>query len=79
MAVAEMTRSRYGSDFPLDNLTYDLVTILYQKSKGLEAYQQYLQDAQGDQEAENLLHEIEKQDRDCIKKLEKQLAGRLGR
>ncbi len=37
-------------NFPLDNLTFDLITIIYEKSKGLEAYERYVRDAQGDQQ-----------------------------
>ena len=39
-------QGRSGS-FPLDNLTYDLVTVLYEKSKALEAYDKFLALEQG--------------------------------
>jgi len=33
--------SRSG-DFPLDNNTYNVITVIHEKSKGLEAFDQYL-------------------------------------
>src|SRR3954469_11992924 len=38
-------RGQGGGHFPMDNLTYDVVTILHEKSKGLEAFDRYTQDA----------------------------------
>jgi hypothetical protein len=31
----------------VDNVLYDVITVLHEKSKGLEAYQQYEEDFQG--------------------------------
>jgi hypothetical protein len=68
---------------PLDNLTYDLVTVLHEKCKGLEAYDKYLSDAQSNSEARQLLEKIRQADtqhvqqlRDCLSKV---LAGGNGR
>ena len=63
--------------FPLDNLTYDLVTLLYEKSKGLEAYDKYQRDAQGNQEVANLLRQFRQQDEQCIQQLQQHLAQLL--
>jgi len=61
--------------FPLDNLSYDLITIIHEKSKALEAYDKYLRDAQGDQEIASLLNQIRDNDRQHIE----QLTQHLGR
>jgi hypothetical protein len=63
----------------IDNLTYDLVTVLHEKAKGLEAYDRYLADAQSNNEVRQLLEQIRQSDlkqveqlRGCLSKL---LAG----
>ncbi len=61
-----------GGRFPMDNLTYNVVTILHEKSKGLEAFDRYLQDARGD-EVEDLLMEIREQDERAIEELQDHL------
>jgi hypothetical protein len=63
-----------GGNFPLDNLTYDLVTILYEKSKGLEAYDKYQRDAQGNQEVIRLLQQMRQQDEQFIQQIQKHLS-----
>lgn len=65
-------RGSSGS-FPLDNLTYDLITIIYEKSKGLEAYDQYMQDAQGNQNVSSLLQQMRQQDQQNIQQLQQHL------
>jgi hypothetical protein len=67
-----------GGGFPLDNLTYDLVTILYEKSKGLEAYDKYMKDAQGNQQVSQLLQQMRQQDQQHVQQLQQQLAQLLG-
>lgn len=67
-----------SGNFPLDNLTYDLITILYEKSKGLEAYDKYQRDAQGNQEIGNLLQQIRRQDEQHIQQLQQHLGQLLG-
>ncbi|HWR16916.1 MAG TPA: hypothetical protein VN577_18960 [Terriglobales bacterium] len=63
-------------NFPLDDLSYDLITIIHEKSKGLEAYDQYLQDAQGDNELRQVFQQIRDQDAKAIEKLRQHL-GRV--
>jgi hypothetical protein len=70
-----MSQGQSGN-FPLDNLSYDLVTILYEKSKGLEAYDKYMQDAKGNQEVSQLLQQIRQQDEQHVQQL-KQHLGQL--
>jgi hypothetical protein len=55
--------------FPLDNLTYDLITILHEKSKGLEAFEQYLEDARDDHDLRLTLEDIREQDERAITEL----------
>lgn len=64
--------SRSSGNFPMDNLTYNVVTILHEKSKGLEAFDRYLQDARGD-DVEDLLMEIREQDERVIEELQDHL------
>ena len=75
--------SQGRGSFPMDDLTYNVVTILHEKSKGLEAFDRYLEDARGD-EVEDLLEEIREQDERAIEELQDHLhrllnAGRRGR
>jgi ferritin-like metal-binding protein YciE len=58
----------------LDNLTYDIITVIHEKSKGLEAYDRYLQDAQRDQEARQCLEEIRRSDEQHIQRLQQVLS-----
>lgn len=66
-----------GGNKPLDDLTYDLVTIIYEKSKGLEAYDKYLQDAQGDEDVASLLEELRSQDSQAVSRLKNELQRTL--
>ncbi|HZU81745.1 MAG TPA: hypothetical protein VE987_02460 [Polyangiaceae bacterium] len=63
---------------PLDNLTYDIVTILHEKSKALEAYDQYLADAQADASVAALLDSIRRHEEDDVDKLRFELGRLLG-
>lgn len=76
-ATAQSGMSQQGS-FPLDNLTYDLVTVLYEKSKGLEAYDKYIRDAQSNQQARELFERMRQQDEQCVQQLQQQLGIRAG-
>lgn len=60
-------------NFPLDNLTFDLITIIYEKSKGLEAYERYLRDAQEDQQVRQALEQIRNEDQQHVKQLQQHL------
>ena len=66
-----------GQNFPLDNLTYDLVTILYEKTKGLEAMDKYMRDAQGHQEIGQLIQRIRQQDEQIVQQLQQHLSQLL--
>ena len=77
MATSQQNNSQRSGVFPLDDLTYDLVTVLYEKSKALEAYDKYQRDAQGDQEISQLFQQIRQQDEQHIQQLREHLGRRL--
>lgn len=66
-----------SSGYPLDNLTFDMVTALYQKSKALEAFDKYQQDAQGDEQASSLFEQMRQADEQFVQQLREQLAQRF--
>jgi hypothetical protein len=53
----------------IDNVTYDVITVLHHKSQGLEAYDRYLQDAQDHDQVRDLLEEIRQQDEEAVQNL----------
>jgi hypothetical protein len=63
--------------FPIDNLTYDLITVIHEKSQGLEAFDRYLKDAGEDEDCRQLFEEIRQQDEDAVKELTDALRERL--
>jgi ferritin-like metal-binding protein YciE len=67
-----------SGNFPLDNLTFDLVTLTYEKSKGLEAYNKYAQDAQGNQQVADLIERMRQQDHQHVQELRQVLGQMLG-
>ena len=66
-------------DYPLDNLVYDVITAMQNKSQALETYDRYILDAKGkgNQAAANLFEQMKQDDTDCIVKLKEQLAQLL--
>jgi hypothetical protein len=60
---------RAPGPFPLDNLTYDLITVLHEKSKGLEAFEKYLEHARDDYDLRLTLEDIREQDERAIAEL----------
>jgi hypothetical protein len=66
-----------GGRFPLDNLTYDIITVLHEKSKGLEAFDKYERDAHGNQQVAQLLQQIRQQDEQWVQQLQQQLGQLL--
>lgn len=77
MSMSSMGGSGSGGNFPLDNLTYDLVTILYEKSKGLEAYNKYMQDAQSNPQISQLLQQLRQQDEQAVQQIQQHLGQLL--
>jgi len=64
---------------PLDDLTYDIVSILHEKSEALAAYDSYMTDAQSDPDVAKVFEEIRKHDEEDIQKLRFELGRRLGK
>jgi len=60
--MANQNTMNQGGNFPLDDLCYDLITVIHKKSKALEAYDKYMRDAQNDNELRQLLEQIRQQD-----------------
>jgi hypothetical protein len=67
-----------SKNFPIDNLVFDLMMIIVQKSKGLEAMDQYLQDAQNNQRVKDSFEKIRKQEEECIRELTQHLSFLVG-
>ena len=63
---------------PLSNLAYDLIAVLHEKSRALEAYDQYLEDAEENDEVREVLEEIRDQDEEAIQRLEQLLPQVIG-
>ena len=55
---------------PLDDLTYDVIALLHEKSKGLEVYEQFLEDAEENEEIRAIFEEIYEQDQQAVQRLE---------
>ncbi len=65
--------------FVLDNITFDLITILHEKSKALEAYDKYLRDPQGNDELRQAIEQIRNDDQRHIEQLQQHLGRVLGK
>ncbi len=66
-----------STDSPIDDLTYDVITVLHAKAKALEAYDKYIDDAVDDDEAREILEEMKRQDQENVRVLKEVLARRL--
>ena len=66
-----------STESPLDDLTFDLVTILQKKARALQAYEEYLRDADEDEEVHELLTRLRRQDEEDVRALKEVLARRL--
>lgn len=64
---------------PIDDLTYDVITVLQKKARALEAYDKYLSDAdsEDDTELRDLFSSMRRQDEEDIQILKEVLARRL--
>ena len=65
------------TESPIDDLTYDVITVLQNKSKALEAYEKYIRDAEEDDEAREAFEEMKRTDQEHIRILKEVLARRL--
>lgn len=82
METNNQRNSTQTADSPIDNLTYDVITVIHEKAKGLEAYEKYMRDAGSNQEVSQLFQQIRQKDeesvqhlRDCLQRL---LGGQQG-
>lgn len=64
---------------PLDDLTYDIVSILHEKSQALEAYDDYLEDARAEPDVKRVLEDIRRHDEEDVQKLRSELGRLLGK
>ena len=62
----------------LDDLTYNVITVLHEKSKGLEAYEQYIEDAEDNEEVRQIFEELRDQDQEAVSRLEQCLQQLIG-
>jgi hypothetical protein len=58
-----------GNAGKIDNVLYDVITVLHEKSKGLEAYERYEQDLQGHDEVREIFDEIRSNDEEAVQNL----------
>lgn len=65
------------TESPIDDLTYDVITVLQNKAKALEAYDKYIRDADEDDEAREAFEEMKRTDQEHIRILKEVLARRL--
>ena len=65
------------TESPIDDLTYDVITVLQNKAKALEAYDKYIRDADADDEAREAFEEMKRTDQEHIRILKEVLARRL--
>ena len=54
----------------IDNVLYDVVTVLHEKSKGLEAYDKYDRDLQNNNEVKGIFDEIRRNDEQAVQRLQ---------
>jgi hypothetical protein len=64
---------------PIDDLTYDVITVLQNKAQALAAYDKYIGDAQSEDDSDllDLFVEMRKQDEENVLALKEALAHRL--
>jgi hypothetical protein len=70
------TQSRQGGK--IDNVLYDVVTVLHEKSKGLQAYDKYDRDLQGNTQIKQVFDEIRRNDEQAVQRLEECLRQLIG-
>lgn len=55
--------------YPISDLQFDVITLVFEKSKALQAYDQYLTDSQANPELREIFEQIAMDDRKHIEKL----------
>lgn len=75
MQERQMPREDKGLGFyPISDLQFDVVTIVFEKSKALQAYDAYIRDSKANPDLLKIFEEIAADDRKHIEKL-KQFLG----
>lgn len=78
MASSHSRRPDSAGGKPLSDLAYDVIAILHEKSQALEAYDDYLEDAEENDEVRELLEDIREQDEENVRRLEQLLPQLIG-
>lgn len=61
--------------YPISDLQFDVVTLVFEKSKALQAYDKYLRDCQANDELKKIFEEISSDDRRHIEMLKDHLGN----
>jgi hypothetical protein len=73
-----MAKKKQSVQTPMGDLIYDVITILHEKAKGLEAFEKYIEDAAEDDELTEVLERIQENDSECVQELQQHLSRLLG-
>lgn len=65
--------------YPLSDMQFDVVTLIYEKSKALQAYDKYLLDCQPCEELRSLVECIRNDDKKHVEKLKEALGKALSK
>ncbi len=57
----------------INNVSYDLLTVLQNKLEGLAAYDKYIQDSQSDQQVRQIFEQLKQQDQQQVQNLRAQI------
>ncbi|CAN5560039.1 hypothetical protein BH10CYA1_BH10CYA1_25970 [soil metagenome] len=76
MAVDTKTQSLKGT-YPLSNPAFNVIALLYEKSKALEAYDRYLEDLKDDKELTDLFTGMRAEETKQVEQLKNHLARLL--
>lgn len=67
--ISECDGQKGTNYFPISDQAFDVVTVVFEKSKALQAYDKYLSDCRENSELMSLLEEIKKDDRRHVERL----------
>jgi hypothetical protein len=76
--TTQRNQSQSSQGGKIDNVLYDVVTVLHEKSKGLEAYEKYDRDLQGRNEIKQIFDEIRRNDEQAVQRLKECLRQIVG-
>lgn len=77
MAIPNPTFGSSSARFAVDDLSFDLVSCLYEHSKSLEVYEKHIKDAGNDSKCRQLLEEIRQSDFQFCQRLQRCLSQQL--